>query len=68
MHPALIRFNEMTQAKKIKDSHYLLQQVDMSKSLFGNVSEDPIRGQRSLHRQYPAAILLQESTREARSG
>ena len=68
MHPALVRFNEMIQAEKIKDSHYLLQQVDMFTSLFGNVSEDPIRGQRSLHRQYLAAILLQESIREARSG
>ena len=68
MHPALVRFNEMIQAEKIKDSHYLLQQADMFTSLFGTVSEDPIRGQRSLHRQYPAVFLLQELIREARSG
>ena len=68
MHPALVRFNEMIQHGRIKDSHYLLQQIDMFTSLFGNISEGPFRGQRNLHRRYPAAILLQESIREARSG
>ena len=68
MHPALVWLNEMIQTGRIKDSHFLLQQIDMFSSLFGNVSDDPIRGQRNLHRHYPAAILLQESIREARSG
>ena len=68
MHPALVRLNEMIQTGRINNSHLLRQQIDTFSSLLGNVSDDPIRGQRNLHRSYPAAILLQESIREARSG
>ena len=68
IHPALSRMNELVQAGIIDESHCHLQEVCLFSSVFGKISEDPLRGMRSLHSRFPAAVFLHELIRNSVSG
>ena len=40
----------------------------MFTSIFGEMSEDPLRGITNLHKRFPAAVFLQEKIRNSVSG
>ena len=60
--------NEMMQSGILSEKHCHLQEISMFTSIFGETSEDPLRGITNLHKRFPAAVFLQEKIRNAVSG
>ena len=67
-HPALSRMNELIQSGMISESHCHLQEVSLFSAMFGKISDDPIRGMRSLHSRSPASVLFQELIKNSVTG
>ena len=60
--------NEMIQSGNLSEKHCHLQEISMFTSIFGEISEDPLRGITNLHKRFPTAVFLQEKIQNSVSG
>ena len=60
--------NELIQFGAVSESHCHVQGISLFTSMFGDISEDPLRGIKSLHKLHPAVVILQEKIRNSISG
>ena len=68
MHPSLSRMNELVLSGTVRKNHCQLQEIGHFTSLLGNIYEDPLRGNKNLHKEFPSAIFQQECLRNAVNG